>query len=210
MREPRRLLAWGLAILLVACAAPAAAKKKPRAIEPEELTNLFLSPKYAQWLIGPITWMTTDEEREHYLGLTRDEEAERFIEAFWRQRDPEPEEPGNPLRETFEERAAEADKLYSESAYSGRRTARGAIYVLYGPPRETDYEIAPYAGGPPIEVWEYPKDAAEGLDGRQPDAKYRFIKEGDLTVFYIPGRQRQQDRRRDLLRPPDPTRPYGR
>lgn len=148
-----------------------------------ELVNFRLGPDLSHWLAGPIAHLATPEEVQAYLAVTDDLSAIDFIETFWRRRDPDPEERGNPIRLTFERRAEDADRLYSEAGVLGRRTARGTIYVLYGEPAEVEYDVAP-DGGPPIEVWKYPPDAPPGLDGRTPSRFYWFRKEGDLTVPY--------------------------
>lgn len=144
---------------------------------PENLTNLYLSPQYSQWLVGPIARMITPDAAQAYLALTDDLAAADFIEAFWRSRP-------DGQRQTFEERADEADRRYTEAGYSGRRTARGMIYVLYGEPEETEYDIDPQTSLP-FEVWRYGDDAPTGLDGRQPTS-FRFQKTGDITTFYRP------------------------
>lgn len=152
----------------------------------DRLLNLSLSPEYASWLVGPIARMATEEEQQAYLALTEDAEARAFIEEFWARRDPYPQRPDNPLWETFEKRAQVADRLYSEGGYLGRRTARGTIYVLYGKPDATDYQIAPNPRDPAITVWFYDDDAQPGLDGRPPAEYYRFIKRDQVTEFYQP------------------------
>ncbi len=148
-----------------------------------DLVNFQLGPEYSHWLLGPIARMATPQEVQAYLALAGDFAAADFIEAFWARRDPDPEERGNPLRRAFEERAADADRMYSEAGLLGRRTARGTIHVLYGPPATVEYEIAP-EGGEPIEVWKYAADAPAGLDGRSPERFYWFRKVGELTRFY--------------------------
>jgi GWxTD domain-containing protein len=172
-------LATGL-LWLGACSAG------PPARDAADLTNSRLRPAYAQWLVGPIAAMATPEEEQEFLALEDDFAAADFIEAFWSRRDPDPSLPGNAVRETFERRVEEADRLFGESGVSGRKTARGVIHVLYGEPERTDYEI-PRNGGPAVEVWFYPEDAPAGLDGRPPDGSYRFQKVGDVTDFYRPG-----------------------
>ena len=136
--------------------------------------------------MGPIARLATGEEIDAYLALADDAAAAAFIERFWASRDPAPDRPGNPLREAFDQRAAEADKQFTEGGYRGRRTARGTIYVLFGPPAEVDHDISPDPQGPPIEIWRYKGGATAGLDGERPARVYRFIRRGDLTVFYVP------------------------
>lgn len=161
-----------------------------------ELVNFQLGPRYSHWLVGPIAHMATPEDVRGYLALTDDFAAVDFVEGFWRRRDPDPEERGNPVRRAFEASVAVADRMYSEAGILGRRTARGTIRVLYGEPESIEYQIDP-RGNAPIEVWSYPADAPPGLDGRRPERFYRFQKVGELTRFYRPGSQR-------------PARPIGR
>lgn len=182
----RRCKAGALTLVLLVLAVSSAAGKRPKKQRLEELMNPLLSPQHALWLAGPISWMASEEEIETYTGLTDDTRAEAFIEEFWRRRDPEPRYPRNPARERFEERATEADRLFREAGIPGRRTDRGTIYVLYGPPAEEDHEISKHPDDPPILIWKYPADAPKGLDGESPERYYRFIKRGELTTFYTP------------------------
>lgn len=173
------------AVALAGCGSGGAAAPRTQA----ELVNFRLSPDFSHWLVGPISRMATAEEVREFLALEDDFAAVDFVEAFWRRRDPDPQASGNRVRTAFERRAAEADRRYDEAGLRGRRTPRGTLYVLYGPPEEVEFEIAP-DGGEPIEVWRYPADAPTGLHGRAPDRFYWFRKKGDLTVPYRPGARR--------------------
>jgi GWxTD domain-containing protein len=184
---PRRAL-WALAaaaLALAACGSGGA----PAPRSAGELVNFRLSPDLSHWLVGPIAAMATPEEVRGYLAIGDELSAVDFIESFWQRRDPDPEEPGNPVRIAFEQRAMDADRLYSEAGLLGRRTARGVVYVLHGEPARVEYEVAP-DGGEPVEVWRYPEDAAPGLDGRPPNRLYWFRKQGGLTVPYQRGGRR--------------------
>lgn len=184
--------AAALAALLVAgCAsAPAAAAANfaelEKAVDVTLYSNFRLSPEYSGWLVGPIAVMATEEEEAEYMALGDDEAAAAFIEDFWKRRKPYPARPDNPLRDEFDVRASVADRLYTEGTRLGRRTARGTIYVLYGKPTNTDYEIAPDRRDPSIEVWLYDAKKVEGIDGSKPDKRYRFIRRrsDDFTDFY--------------------------
>lgn len=151
-----------------------------------ELSNPRLGPEYSQWLVGPIARLASADEIDRFLALSDDAAAAEMVEEFWRRHDPDPERPGNPVREAYDQRAAEADKRFSEAGYLGRRTARGTIWVLFGAPADTDYQIPPDPRDPPIEVWEYTEDLTPGLSGERPARFYRFIKRGDVTDFYVP------------------------
>lgn len=156
-----------------------------------ELTNPFLGPDYTAWLIGPVSRIATPAEVQQFLALQDDQQAAAFIEAFWARRDPTLNEPGNAIQQAFERRSADADRLYSEAGLLGRRTDRGTLYVLYGPPEKTDYQVSPVPNGPPLEVWLYGAGAPSGLDGKRPAGSYRFVKQGNVTVLYVGGPQRR-------------------
>lgn len=192
----RALPALALLALLTACGG-ASAPRTPR--NAADLTNPFLGPEHTSWLIGAVSRIATPEEVQGYLAVRDDAAAGAFIRQFWERRDPSPERPGNPVLDTFNERSAQADKAFSEAGYLGRRTDRGTLHVLYGPPTETDYDVL--TAGVPIEVWTYGAAAPAGLDGKRPAGSYRFAKRGDLTVLYVPGA-------RDL-RPRNPPGPDG-
>jgi GWxTD domain-containing protein len=195
-RGPALLLSAGL--LAAGCGGGTA----PRSLA--DLTNPFLGPETSAWLIGAVSRMATPQEIDAYLALRDDAAARAFVESFWERRDPSPDRPGNPLREAFEERGTEADRLYSEAGFLGRRTDRGTIYVLYGPPSKVDFEVSAAPEDPPIELWEYSPTTPAGLDARRPAPAYRFIKRGDLTVSYVPLRSSPRTVGRPDLDPPPP------
>ena len=171
-----------VALLAAGCGAGASSPRSEAA-----LTNPFLGPQYTAWLVGPVSRLASPQEIQEYLALKDDGQAEAFVQAFWDRRDPAPDRPGNAIREALDERSAAADRLYSEAGLLGRRTDRGVVYVLYGPPSKVDFEVSPVPNGPPVEVWTYGSGSPSGLDGKRPSGIYRFIKSGDLTVNYLPG-----------------------
>ncbi len=187
-----------LALILVAPGELGArSKKKTRSIE--ELTNFLLGPEQSLWLVGAIGRIASDEEIDAYLRLTSDAEADAFIEEFWgRRRSAESVWPATQPRGTFETRAREADRLFGEGPRPGRRTDRGTIHTLYGPPEEVKFAVSARPGGGPIEVWVYPKEADKGLDGERPNRFYYFVKQGEYTVETLaPHRQRLRPGRFD-------------
>lgn len=115
------------------------------------------------------------EEERAFRRLRGDDDAAGFVEAFWRRRDPEPEDPdGNPFYERFEERVAAADRLYAEGDDRGSLTDRGHALVLLGPPpklkvaQQTAPAWSPQRSGRApgysveqvrVEVWEYDRGA---------------------------------------------------
>src|SRR3989441_11122827 len=134
--------------------------EKPRNVKPE------LKKAYKDWLEKDVTYIITDEERKAFKKLQTDDERERFIEEFWRGRDPDPDTDVNEYREEYYERIAYANEHYA-SGIPGWKTDRGRIYIMYGKPDEVEthpsggaYEREPYEGGGststyPFERWFY-------------------------------------------------------
>lgn len=175
-----------LLLLLLALLSSGIASAQKSKFNRAELIQHRLGSKYAQWLVGPLARMASRAEVDEFLGLSSDDEAAIFVEEFWRRRDPDPSQESNPVRELYEQRAAVADSQFTEAAYSGRRTDRGTVLILYGEPEHKEFEEFRDVDEPDVELWKYPKKADEGLDGRRPERQYRFARRGDLTSFYQP------------------------
>jgi len=167
----------------VAMVAPAVAGKRKQQ-QPEELTNFLLSPRYSQWLVGPIARIASSDERKTYLSLQVDEEADAFIARFWEERGGEAVFPSKGKKAIFDERAQEADRIFSEGTFRGHRTDRGTVFVLYGEPVEIRFEPAPRGRGDFLEIWEYDREAEKGLDGKTPERLYQFVKREGTTKLY--------------------------
>ncbi len=200
---------WLLVVVLVASLvlpADAAKRKKsklPKRRPVEELINPLVGPGLSTWLVGAISWMASKDEVDRYLVLTEETDAVTFVEQFWKSRDPEPRFEANPRRELFEERLVEAEKRFREAGVAGHRSDRGTVYVLYGEPEKVEFELAEEASDPPVEEWFYAADSEVGLDGRQPQKRFRFSKVGSVTVFHRRSVSTNRSRTlRDPRRPP--------
>jgi GWxTD domain-containing protein len=201
------LVSIAIALALLVAVVPAGAANKVHTAE--ELFQPFLEGELAQWLVGPIGRLASEDEITAYLTLKTADEANQFIEAFWARRDPDEAKPGNPVLDLYTRRAEEADKKFSEAAVAGRRTDRGTIHILYGEPESIEYEEFRDVSGPDIELWRYAKKSEAGLDGKRPEKEYRFAKLDDLTRFYGAREMNEQERRRRLNTDPSsfPGRP---
>ncbi|MGH9680459.1 MAG: GWxTD domain-containing protein, partial [Candidatus Acidiferrales bacterium] len=100
-----------------------------------------LATPYKKWLEEEVPYIITDEERAAFLQLQTNEEREQFIEAFWQRRDPTPDTPENEFKEEHYRRIAYANERYS-SGIPGWKTDRGRIYIIWGPPDETEFHSA--------------------------------------------------------------------
>src|SRR5258705_8931461 len=125
-----------------------------------------LKKAYKDWLDKDVAYIITDEERKAFKKLATDDERERFIEEFWRRRDPDPDTDENEFKEEYYERIAYANEHFS-SGIPGWKTDRGRIWIMYGKPDEREthpmggsYERPSYEGGGstttyPFEIWFY-------------------------------------------------------
>jgi GWxTD domain-containing protein len=134
--------------------------EKQRNIKPE------IKKAYKDWLDKDVAYIITDEERKAFKKLETDDEREKFIEDFWRRRDPDPDTDENEFREEYYERIAYANEHYA-SGIPGWKTDRGRIYITWGKPDEVEshpsggsYNRESYEGGGststyPFERWFY-------------------------------------------------------
>ncbi|HKP47251.1 MAG TPA: GWxTD domain-containing protein [Pyrinomonadaceae bacterium] len=120
--------------------------EKPRNVKPE------LKKAYKDWLEKDVTYIITDEERKAFKKLATDDEREKFIEEFWRRRDPDPDTDENEYKEEYYERIAYANEHFA-SGIPGWKSDRGRIWIMYGKPDERETHPA---GGP------YDRPATEG------------------------------------------------
>src|SRR5438034_11664882 len=174
--------------------------KKTRNVKPE------LNKAYKDWLEKDVAYIITDEERKAFKKLQTDDERERFIEEFWRRRDPDPDTDENEYREEYYERSAYANEHFA-SGIPGWKTDRGRIYIMYGKPDEKDshpaggpYEREPTEGGGstttyPFERWfyRYLPGIGSGIEIEFVDptgsGEYRIARNPDEkdALLHIPG-----------------------
>jgi GWxTD domain-containing protein len=114
--------------------------------KPSSLQNIDFAIEMLEYILSP----------EEYRQLRRGSRRERhrnFIQ-YWKARDPEPERPFNPVKTEFYRRVDYAAREFSTvREQNGARTDRGKIYILYGPPTNTQRELIPDQA--PQETWEY-------------------------------------------------------
>jgi len=134
--------------------------EKPRNVKPE------LKKAYKDWLEKDVTYIITEEERRAFKKLATDDEREKFIEEFWRRRDPDPDTDENEFKEEYYERIAYANEHFA-SGIPGWKSDRGRIWIMYGKPDEREthpsggtYDRPSYEGGGstttyPFETWFY-------------------------------------------------------
>src|SRR5215467_8230400 len=147
------------------------------------------------WLENVVPDIITPEERQAFLELSTNEERDQFRELFWQRRNPDPESQFNAAKDEHYRRLAYADEHFS-SGIPGRKTDRGHIYIIWGPPDEIDshptggtYQRTLDQGGGestahPWEVWRY-----RHLEGVGENIEIEFVDptgSGEYHIAYDP------------------------
>ncbi len=164
---------------------PKEAKKREKKLSRE------LASQGGDWLRNIVPDIITEQERRAFLELGTEEEREQFKEIFWRDRNPDPDSPINPIREEHYRRLAYADEHFA-SGIPGRKTDRGHIYIIWGPPDEIEshptggtYERSPEQGGGSStayawELWRY-----RHLEGIGENIEIEFVDPSGTGEYHI-------------------------
>lgn len=121
-----------------------------------------LLPGHREWLedVSPII---TKTEREIFSKLRTNAERNKFIQLFWRQRDPYPDTAENEFQKQYLERVRFADQNFGhETSKRGSQTERGYYYLLLGPPLERNF-FTTISQIWPLEMWFYKGEVEYGL-----------------------------------------------
>ena len=208
-RRSGRLAVALLTLIFAVPAGLAQKKNSEKTQDPSEKTRNIkpeLNKAYKDWLEKDVAYIITDEERKAFKKLQTDDERERFIEEFWRRRDPDPDTNENEYREEYYERIAYANEHFA-SGIPGWKTDRGRIWIMYGKPDETEshpaggaYNRESYEGGGststyPFERWfyRYLAGVGSGIEIEFVDptgsGEYRIARNPDEkdALLHVPG-----------------------
>ena len=142
---------------------PDAKRKKEHA---KALKKELMSPEDSKWLNEDVRWIISDEERKAFMQLSNEEERDKFIEAFWDRRNPNPDSEDNEFKDEHYRRIEYANDHYA-AGVPGWKTDRGRIYIVYGPPDEV--ESHPSGG-----QYQRPIEEGGGETSTYPFEKWRY------------------------------------
>ena len=128
-----------------------------------------LNKEQRRWLDEDVRWIITDQEKKAFMQLSNDEERDKFIEAFWDRRNPNPDSEDNEFKDEHYRRIEYANEHFA-AGVQGWRTDRGRMYIVYGPPDEI--ESHPSGG-----QYDRPMEEGGGQTSTYPfeDWRYRHI-----------------------------------
>jgi len=143
------------------------------------------------WLRNVVPDIITEQERRAFLELGTEEERDQYKEIFWRNLNPDPDSSVNLFREEHYRRLAYADEHFA-SGIAGRKTDRGHIYIIWGPPDEIEshptggtYDRPPQQGGGSSnayawELWRY-----RHLEGIGENIEIEFVDPSSSGEYHI-------------------------
>jgi GWxTD domain-containing protein len=146
---------------------------------------MALEPRYLKWL-DEVTYIMTDKERDGFLALTDNTQRDRFIDIFWKVRDPTPGSETNEYKDEHYQRLEYVNKfLGRDTTRPGWKTDRGRIYILLGKPRSISRfpeSMTTYTS----ELWSY---ASLSVPGVPPFLNLLFYKPNGIGEYklYMPG-----------------------
>ncbi len=184
MEYMNRKLAFCTITLMLGLAGTAAAGTDTPAVKP--------SAQHCKWLDEEVVYIISPTERKVFLQLQSDAERDRFIEAFWKHRDPTAGTPENEFKDEHYKRLAHVNHVYGRTApMPGWRTDRGRIYIILGEPMSImNLENNPQLK--PCEVWYYQGLTQLGLPEGLNLVFYQDENVGDFEI-YSPARDGPMD-----------------
>ncbi len=113
-----------------------------------------LKPPDAEFL-NQVRYIISGEERKTFLELP-DSEKSKFIEDFWKRRDPDPDSEENEFKTEYFKRIQKSNELFHGEGKPGWLTDRGRIYILFGPPMDRIINPPSLSGKETCsEIWYY-------------------------------------------------------
>lgn len=151
-------------------------------VHSEEAKGAPLRDSDKQWL-NVVYWIISDYEKKAFISLKSDGDRDRFIKAFWENRDPTPGTEKNEFMDEHLKRFEYATKQYGRStSVPGWKTDRGKIYILLGKPNFIKRNQSPFEYNP-MELWQYAQYRGYGLPGSMYCLFYQEHGAGDYRLY---------------------------
>ncbi len=154
---------------------------------------------YQKWLEEDVLYIITPDERAVFLKLTTNEERDRFIEEFWRRRDPDPGTAENEFKTEHYRRIAYTNERYF-SGIPGWKSDRGQIYIKFGPPDSIErqpagglYRRRNSEGGGETTVFPFERWWYSHIDGIGDDIEIEFVDKSRSNEYRISLNPQEKD-----------------
>ncbi len=100
-----------------------------------------------------ISYVGKDDERKVYKQLDL-EGKRKFLDRFWKERDPSPGTKSNELLIEYYKRYSEANQKFTTPNVEGWKMDMGRVYIVYGPPAQIEkHEFE--TDKKPYQIWYY-------------------------------------------------------
>ncbi len=152
--------------------APCKKKKKP-----------VLKPKYKKWITEEVGYIITKIEKQAFYAMENDQQRDMFIEAFWKNRDPNLNTKENEYKIEHYKRLKYAnDMLGRGTPTPGWRTDMGRIYIILGEPQSIErYENTTEMY--PVIIWFYQGLSKYGLPNGFSVVFFKEDNSGDYAIY---------------------------
>jgi GWxTD domain-containing protein len=98
--------------------------------------------KHKDWRRSAEAYFLTSSEKDAWSQVRTDDDAEKFIAAYWAKRDPNPATAANEFRDEINRRIAAADEQFKMRNGRGSETNRGRLLVTLGLPSRVSTQRA--------------------------------------------------------------------
>jgi GWxTD domain-containing protein len=122
----------------------------------QQITWKQMQNNMDSWVEGPVSLILTSNEQEVWGKLKTPEEKLQFVKIFWARRDPILRTRENEFKEEFYKRVDYANANFAERETPGWKTARGQVYIMFGPPSRIDHQTIESSSRPAL-LWVYDK-----------------------------------------------------
>jgi len=107
-------------------------------------------PKVEDWSSSPEAYFLTAAERQEWKKLTTEDARTQFKADYWQRRDPTPGTDRNEFQELVLSRIRTADARFTIGRTAGSRTARGRVFIVFGPPAVQRLTAGPLKSAPEV------------------------------------------------------------
>lgn len=132
---------------------PVSSSSQSETEKSEFLSEEEIRQELDHWFESPLKYITLPDEESILKKLKPLEEKIQFVRIFWARREYNPETEINEFREEFYSRVAYANAHFGRRE-EGWKTARGEIYIVFGPPSRVEMHSISGTARPAI-FWYY-------------------------------------------------------